>query len=249
MSYFTRVLHSLGLKCGVDIRRYNRGQNSRTLDEVQQLRSRLLERHQITLVLDVGANRGQYAKDLRSIGYLGKIVSFEPMVEAFNELSRIAALDSKWECRRTAVGEANKMITLHVAGNSDSSSLLPMCDRHIAAEPTSKYIAEEAVTLATIDSLADKLLHENDAVWLKMDVQGYEMNVLNGATEILPQVHIIETELSYVPLYENQPLLCDMVSVLAGLQYDIVATKPAFTDPVTGHVLQADGLFVRRTRH
>jgi len=248
MSYFTKTIHAIGLKCGIEIKWYKPGTTLPILDEMQQLRKKLLERHKVTLVLDVGANTGQYAKDLRSIGYAKRIVSFEPMADAFGEIAHLAESDVLWECQKIALGEVNKTTVLHVAGNSYSSSLLPMCERHMVAEPNSRYIAEETVFVATLDSLADIIIKGEDVVWLKIDVQGYEMNVIKGAIEAISRVDVIETELSFVPLYEEQPLMCDIISLLGELQFDIVLTQSNFTDPITGHVLQADGIFVRRNR-
>ena len=113
-----QVLH----RVDVDIVRYRKS--------TQAVRIRILRHVGVTVVLDVGANSGQYVQLLRRSGYGGRIVSFEPLSVAFAELSQGALGDPLWDCRRLAIGDEEGTTTIHVAGNSWSSSLLPMLDRH-----------------------------------------------------------------------------------------------------------------------
>ena len=209
-------------------------------------RRSVLERYGISVVVDVGANTGQFGRTVRAEGYRGRIVSFEPVADAFDELARRAARDPAWDCRRLALGDRDGVAEIHVAGNSVSSSLLTVLDRHVAAAPGSRTARTESVPIACLDSVAGEVLPVAGAAYLKLDVQGAELAVLRGAEANLARVAAIEAELSLVPLYEGQPLFAEVVRRLDAAGFALVSVEQGFTDPATGELLQLDGLFVRR---
>jgi FkbM family methyltransferase len=210
------------------------------------VRKPLLNEKQISLVLDVGANTGQYAKQMRSFGYKGRIVSFEPLAKEYEALARQAAGDSQWECRRLALGSVDTAREMHIAANSWSSSLLPMCDCHRDAAPESAYVGTQQVTVARLDSIAPSILKSNDRVWLKLDVQGYELEVLRGASSSLSQVMVLECELSLVPLYEGQLLFHQMLDHLESLGFAPLSFENGLSDPRSGRLLQVESVLVRQ---
>jgi FkbM family methyltransferase len=211
-------------------------------------RLRILDDSGVTVVLDVGANRGQFASELRIGGYEGRIVSFEPLATAYAGLQQAAADDPLWECRRLALSDSDGETELHVSENAVSSSLLDMEERHLEAAPASRYVATERVRQARLDALADELRVPGDGVYLKLDVQGSEAKALEGAHDTLARVVAIETELSLVPLYRDQLLFREMLDLLDDAGYDLVSLEPAYADARNGHVLQVDGIFLRRDR-
>ena len=108
----------------------------------------LLDSHKISLVLDVGANTGQFARRLRSdLGYRNRIVSFEPLSAAFRELERSAHGDPRWEVFRLALGDTEEDREINIANNSCSSSLLAMLPSHLKSAPEARYVGKETITI------------------------------------------------------------------------------------------------------
>lgn len=204
-----------------------------------------LHQRGITAVLDIGANTGQFAHELRRAHFTGTIVSLEPLSEAYAELAVHAANDSYWLTERAAVSDAPGMLTINVAGNSVSSSVLPMASRHAEAAPQSRYVATEQVTATTVDEMVERHHLDPATTLLKIDVQGYEKTVLDGAQKSLPHIGAVRTELSLVELYDGQPLLPEMLELLIEQGLELWLVEPGFSDPSSGRLLQLDGTFLR----
>lgn len=204
----------------------------------------LLAAHRVDVVLDVGAAVGEFGKELRAFGYDGTIVSFEPMATPYDALRTAAAGDPGWHTRRCALGRATGSATINVASNSDSSSLLPMADRHRAAAPTVDVVRTERIDVVRLDDIGPEVVGEAQRGFLKLDTQGFELEVLAGAAATLPRVAGLQLELSLVPLYEGGPLIDEVLGAVYDLGFRMVGVDPGFADPA-GQVLQADGLFAR----
>ena len=209
-------------------------------------RSRLMADHGINVVLDVGANMGQTGEELRENGYSGKIISFEPLSEPFGQLSRKAANDSRWQVKQCAIGDTQGQVTINVSGTHWSSSILPMCDRHVSMIPASAYVGTENVPICRIDDLFSEYTSPGDKVLLKVDTQGYETAVIRGAAASLPKISLVTLELSFVPLYQSQPKYFEVMQLMDGAGFDMVGIAPMFLERETRHFLQADAIFVRR---
>ena len=200
----------------------------------------------IDLVLDIGANEGQFAKELREGGYTGRIVSFEPLSSAHGRLLQLSDGDTAWHVHpRCALGDRVGETELNISGNSLSSSILPMLSSHSTAAPESAYLGHESAPLITLDSVAPSYLDGAQAPFLKIDTQGYEWHVLDGALGTLPRVRGIQMELSLVPLYDGQRLWRECIERLGANGFVLWALEPMFVDPANGRTLQWDGLFFR----
>ncbi|MDB9386801.1 FkbM family methyltransferase [Microcystis aeruginosa CS-583] len=236
-----KIIKKLARSLGIDLKRYN----VQTSEAAKM--QRLLAYHNIDLVFDVGANIGQYAKLLRELGYSGRIVSFEPLSSAYSQLKAVSEKDPLWEIApQAAIGNQEGEIIINIAGNSQSSSALPMLDAHVQSAPESAYSGSETVKLSRLDTLAkDYIKSETKSIFLKIDVQGLEKQVLEGATAILPLVKGIKLELSLVPLYEGQVLFKEMIDIVEKLGYELYGIEPGFTAEKTGRVLQMDGIFFK----
>ncbi len=228
-------------KAGIEI--YRRTIHTSTAAQL----NRLLEFCAIDLVLDVGANSGHYAAQLRANGYMGRIVSFEPLSDAHARLKKAAQADAGWQVAPAmALGSADGDAVINVAGNSLSSSILQMLPEHEQAAPGSSFVSRENVPMRRLDAVAGSYFADARRVLLKIDTQGYEDRVLAGARAVLDRVLAIQAELSLVPLYAGQPLFDEMRSNLEDVGYELFAVFPGYVHERSGRTLQLDGFFVRR---
>ena len=200
----------------------------------------------INMVLDIGANEGQFGEELRTGGYKGGFVSFEPMAQAHSKLLLRSQSDPKWQAAsRVAIGADRGTVQLNVSGNLVSSSVLPMLAAHVNAAPESAYRSQETVPLLTLDDAAAPFINEADTILLKIDTQGYEWQVLDGAPHLIDKARAILIELSLVQLYENQHLWLEYVARLESAGFTLWALEPVFVDLKNGRTLQMDGFFFR----
>lgn len=208
---------------------------------------RLVRLNGINTILDVGANTGQYAELLFEYGYAGKIVSFEPLTKAHAGLLQKKNRYKNWRiAERCALGEKDSEITINISKNLKSSSILPMLKTHSDIDPESRYVSSEQVPMFALDSIGPKYLEDEDVIFLKMDVQGYEKNVLAGAGMLLHRIKGVQLECSLSPLYDGEMLLPDLIKYIESrgfLLYDII---PGFRDTVNGRLLQADCIFFKK---
>lgn len=206
---------------------------------VARKRMEVLNALDVGLVVDVGANQGQFGQELRWEGWRGPIVSFEPLTDAFERLKRVR--DSSWGAYRVALGSSAGTAMLNRSRNSWSSSFLPVTSRHLQASPGSAYTGAERVTMRTLDSF-----ELQGRIYLKVDVQGYELQVLEGATRTLRDAVVaLELELSTRSLYEGQALLGEMLDAARSQGFVLLSLAPGFTDSAVGELLQLDGIFAK----
>ena len=228
-------------RTGWDLRRFD----PHSLEGARLVRQ--LSQHSIDVVFDVGANTGQFAEKLREAGFRGRIVSFEPSTDAHASLKERAQSDANWiVAPRMALGDHDGTIALNLAGNSVSSSVLPMLPSHRSAAPESRYIGSETVDLHQLDSIGQELAAGAERVFLKLDVQGFEHKVLEGAKQFLRRVAGIQLELSLVPLYDGELLFHPMLHDLEARGFELWSLAPSFVDPATSRLLQMDAIFFRK---
>lgn len=213
-------------------------------------RRRLFEVHGIDVVLDVGASGGDWGQELRDdVGFTGPIRSFEPTSTAFKALQARAERDANWDVFNFALGDIEDEHTIHIAGNSDSSSILGMLPAHETAAPESKFVGEETISVRTLDEIFDEVCPKGASVYLKIDTQGYEGRVLRGAESSLSRIDVVQLEMSLVPMYAGELSLVELLELMFDQGYELIGLDPGFTDPRTGNVLQVDGIFHRPRGH
>lgn len=228
---FNRVARRMGY----EVRQYT------PLRSLAAAREELLAK--VDVVLDVGANAGQYGEMLRELGFAGRLVSLEPVAEAYAELERRAAADDAWEAVRVAASDVDGEITLNVTEDSRSSSVLPRNERFADKAGWSPK-ESRTVVARRLDGLVAELLRPQERAYLKLDIQGYERHVLDGAGDALARFEALELELSVTPLYEGQPSLAEMLPLLEQRGFKPVSIEPILLDD-DGLLMELDGLFAR----
>lgn len=223
------------IKMGVPVLKYFKPDLNRRL--------KIMNHYKIDLLFDIGANIGQYGELTRTIGYAGKIISFEPLNDAYEALEKKALSDNKWTTNNFALGHENSKALINVAGNSVSSSVLEMKDVHIETEPNSKYIGQQEIQVKKLSDIFNSFYTDENKVMLKVDTQGFEKQVLEGASDILNKVSLIQLEMSLVTLYENEPLYLDVIELLDKKGFELIALENGFSNSTTGVLLQVDGIF------
>lgn len=206
----------------------------------------MLTTHRVNLVFDVGANRGDFGRGLREIGYRGRIVSFEPQHEAWTVLSKTAQRDPLWDIApRAAIGAEDGDVELHVSVNSYSSSVLQVLDALVKIAPESAYVGRESVPLRRLDTFAGHYVRADSILMIKADVQGFELEVLRGARELLKTASGLHLELSLIPLYQGQCAYDEIIVELKGCGFEMWCISPEMIDPRSGRVLQVNATFFR----
>lgn len=205
----------------------------------------LLAEYGINLVLDVGANTGQYGMRSRIDGYEGKIISFEPLSSSFTELFEKAKKDPLWSTYNTALGNCDGKTSINVAKKSVFSSILKPSSLLTKTYPGSDCLKQEEIKINKLDTVFNKYCCNEDRIFLKIDTQGYEKNILEGAEKSLDKITGIQLELSLQErLYQGEFLMKEIMDFLAKKGFTLVKLEP-LPGMLKNKLLQADGIFFR----
>lgn len=232
---------SFATRLGLDVRPWPSRQG------IDFTRSRILRSDGWRTVLDVGANRGQWAVMCRRLGYRGRIISFEPLPEPLVGLRRRAFRDGQWDVVPVALGlTLERGVAMYVSSNAQmSSSLLPMLERHEVLAPASSICASALVDVEPLDSIWDSLNIE-PGTYLKIDVQGTELDVLRGGIDHLEAVSAVEVETSIEPLYEGGAAHDSVSELLRGLGFSLVGIQMGLVDLEPGSAASVDSIWRRQ---
>lgn len=239
MKKIKKIIKGIARKFGYDIIPFNPGSSH------EAFLLKIIKKFEIDVILDVGANSGQYGRYLRNIGYAKHIISFEPMKTAYEKLSKVCEKDKMWFCENVGLGASKTEAVIHIAKNSQSSSLLEMAKSHIKGAPDSVYIGEEMIKIETLSYYKNSLLKKGKNIFLKIDTQGYEKEVLDGALELSNHIKIIQLELSFKELYKRAPIFNEMIQYMNKLGYYLISLEKVFSDVNTDELLQVDGMFIK----
>ncbi|HZH28751.1 MAG TPA: FkbM family methyltransferase [Azospirillaceae bacterium] len=209
--------------------------------------ARVVEHGRIDVVLDVGANLGQYAQRLRQGGYAGRIVSFEPLSVVHARLRELARPDPRWDIPPpVAFGDRQGEVTLLVSPESDMSSALPLSVEAAELLDSAVPTGTETVRLARLDREFDRHVRPGERVLLKIDTQGTELSVLDGAAGVLDRVAVLQIELALVPAYAGEPDWRAALARVESLGFELVLFLPGYFNRRRARLFSMDGVFVRR---
>jgi len=177
----------------------------------------------LTHVVDVGANTGQFGIDIRRYGFSGQIISFEPISDAYENLSKTIKKHQPWKAIQIGLGSFESQQTINISGNAGlSSSLLAMKPIHLINFPESKTVSTQKVSISTVDKQLDFLAIDPKKVMLKLDVQGYESEVLKGASRSLAEIPLCYLEISIIALYEGEITFLPILNMLYDSGHEVI---------------------------
>lgn len=212
--------------------------------------AKLLNHYGVTKVLDIGANTGQFAESLIDFGYKGKIISFEPVKSAYDILCSRAKKYSNWEvASRRAIGNYDGEVNINVSDDTQFSSIKSIKEEFLQNTGAAKVITQELVQISKVDSLKGEFYNDDEIVFLKIDTQGFEKEVIEGATELIKTVKGIKIEIPLVndlEIYENVDWdIKYYFDLFYSLGFKPVSIDALGANRQTGFVNEVDCVFMR----
>lgn len=191
----------------------------------------ILQRRRIDLVIDAGANTGQFAAALRKQGYRGLILSFEPVAATFRKLQSNARRDKRWQVFQLALSDRAETLSINTFGASDLSSVLPLNATGEDLYRAAGSGRPETIEADTLDNVLRAQASSAASVLLKMDTQGFDLKVFRGAAETLKHVEVVVSELSFQPIYVGMPGYREMLSEYEAAGFAVSGFHPVSRRP------------------
>ncbi|MFC4505048.1 MULTISPECIES: FkbM family methyltransferase [Streptomyces] len=200
----------------------------------------------VNCVFDVGANTGQYAKRLRRAGYTGRIVSFEPTSETFARLSKAAEKDPEWRVYQCGLGREETTAEIHKSWLT-MNSLLPPSDYGKGRYSRFAKSDTEEIRIRRLDEVMDEAMEglADPVPYLKMDTQGYDLEVFAGAGKRAGEFAGMQSEVACLRLYEGSPTMGESVAVYEAEGFGITGMYPVTREATTGRVIEFDCVMMR----
>ena len=194
-------------------------------------------------VVDIGANRGQFALVARQCQPHAGVISFEPVPAAAAKFRAVFAGDDRVTLHEAAIGPAPGNATIHISRRDDSSSLLPITVTQVALFPGTAEVGTATVRVAPLREFVSAEDIQPPA-FLKLDVQGYELEALRGCEDLLDRFAYVYAECSFVELYGGQVLADEVIAWLRERGFRLRGVHNTEYDR-GGCAIQADFLFAR----
>ena len=208
----------------------------------------LFKEMNITHVIDIGANTGQFAESLYDFGYTGKVISFEPVGNAYQQLLKRSQAYPNWQvAERCAIGSTDGEIEINVSDDTVFSSILEIKNSYVSHNQKSQIVRKEKTPIHRLDTILDQFIKEEHAViMLKIDTQGYEKEVLDGAVETIQKVKGLKIEIPLYSIYQDTRFeFYDIMEFAKGHGFQPYSFHVEGVDLDTGRVNTIDGVFFR----
>jgi len=207
-----------------------------------------LKKLNIKTVIDIGAHQGEFAKRIHELLPDASIISFEPLPSCFRELEQYGKTLPRHRAFNYALGASRGRATMHQSEFTQTSSLLPPSEGMERQMPFAARAHPIEVDVETLDGVCSGLSLEDD-LFVKIDVQGFECQVIAGARSTLARARLVLVETSFQPIYEDQPLFGAVYRELVeGLGFRYLGSWDRQQSPVDGFPLQEDSIFIRDPR-
>lgn len=212
--------------------------------------SNLLPELGVNCVIDVGANEGQFGRLLRDIGYRHRIVSLEPVRTTHAMLAEAAAGDRDWTTLQMALGAVPGRMPINISESTAFVSFRQASDYGRSQFPT-RISADhtEEVEVSTLDAMWPRFVDGIAApvVYLKLDTQGYDLEVLKGGARSVPRIAGLQCELAVKHIYEEVPDYLHVLGVLRDMGFELTGLYPITREPRELSIIEMDCV-VRRAR-
>ena len=192
-------------------------------------------------IIDIGANKGQFALIARKKFPKARIDSFEPLSVAANIFEKVFKNDDSTFLHRIAIGKKEDVATIYVSKKDDSSSLLPIGENQVALFPGTEKLEQRSIQVRPLENIIAKSDIQKPAM-LKIDVQGYELDVLYGCKSLFDKINYIYCECSFLELYEGQALAPEIIDFLSKNGFKLLGVYHVHYNK-SGTAIQADFLF------
>ncbi|MBC7569374.1 MAG: FkbM family methyltransferase [Spirosoma sp.] len=199
----------------------------------------------VETILDIGANVGQAAINFCTLFPKAHIHSFEPVPDCFAKLSKLSRAFPNLSVHNFALGDETGQVDFHQNAYSPASSILKMSEQHIQSYPQTKNSSVISVPIRRLDDVATEL-NLSGRILVKIDVQGYESNVLSGGSTVIEKAAMIVVETSIKSLYKGDASFRELYQTLSEFGFDYRGSLEQLIDPNTGSVLQQDAIFVSK---
>jgi FkbM family methyltransferase len=207
--------------------------------------AQVLRAYRIDTVLDVGANEGQFASQVRELGFGGTIHSFEPVRQTFGLLQQKASGDVGWHCHHLALGRKPGRLTMNLSEFSSFNSMLPPNDFGAGRFHDQKVVGQEEVEVSTLDAFVAQHVPLGARIFLKMDTQGFDLEVFAGGERSLDRVYVLLSELSLMPIYAGMPRYTEALATYEAKGFSVSGFFPVNSNDDLS-LIEADCLMVRR---
>jgi|688.fasta_scaffold70354_3 FkbM family methyltransferase len=213
----------------------------KTHSSFDEARMHVINSEKIALLIDGGANEGQWATRIRRDGYSGRILSLEPGTKAFSKLEFNSKDDPWWDVDSRALGSCEAILPLHLSSNDGMSSSLKRPERHLTEFPSVSFSGLEDVSVTTLESLLQDV---TENVMVKLDIQGFELEALKGIGVAIDKIVAIELEMTLVPMYRGEASVGRVLVTLETMGFKLFSINE-FGKGKNGSVSYFDVLAIR----